>query len=671
MRTGLIAFFFLISKQSIAQEVKDTTALADVTVIAQRIAQPSVNIPYAVQKLDSVALAEKAVRTTAEALQGSSAVFVQKTNHGGGSPIIRGLTGNQTLILVDGIRLNNSTFRYGPNQYLATIDPYAIDHIEVLRGTGAVQYGSDALGGVIQVFSKTANFTKSKPNFSGRVVGKHMSGAMENTVRGEADYSGKKIAITTGISYRDFGDLIGGDTTGRQSPSGYKEWAFNAKLDFLIREQVKLTFAHQNLAQQNVPLYHKIKLENFAVNEFDKQQRQLQYAKLSIQCKRPIFQKLEITGAHQQTNEGRESSKNGSALLQKEHDVVNTLSVAVQLVSVIKTWWSATSGVELYKDRVNSSRLQINTQSMASVAKRGLYPDGATTANYSVYSLHHFRYKKWVMDAGVRLNTFDVRLKDTSLGEVQLQPSALVGNIALLYAIGNNKNGYINYSTGFRAPNIDDLGSLGVVDFRYEIPTANLKPEQSANLEIGYKMNNSKWVGNVALYQLRLSQLISRVKLEGMQINSYQVYRKENIENAVIKGAEADIEWKPLNVLSVRANITYTHGENKSKAEPLRRIPPLFGSMATSFRGKNWYATVEGLLAGKQSRLAQGDKDDNRITATGTPAWEVLNMYMGASLQKHTIRLGVQNIFDRDYRTHGSGINGVGRSVWISASFAF
>ncbi|MFN2439729.1 MAG: TonB-dependent receptor plug domain-containing protein, partial [Chitinophagaceae bacterium] len=257
-------FFFLLLvpffMSAGAQE--DSTSLEEVVVTAQRIEQKSLWTPYAIKKISGKSFKEISPRTTPEALQGMNGVFVQKTNHGGGSAFIRGLTGNQTLILIDGIRLNNSTFRYGPNQYLNTIDPYIIERIEVAKGMGSVQYGTDALGGVIHVMSKEPFFSTNKSTWYGKAIAKYMSGDMEKTARGELNYASKKIAFTGGVTYRDFGDLIGGDTSGKQTPSGYKERAFNAKAKFLFHEKVQLTLSHQNVMQQNVPVYHKIVLEN-------------------------------------------------------------------------------------------------------------------------------------------------------------------------------------------------------------------------------------------------------------------------------------------------------------------------------------------------------------------------------------------------------------------------
>lgn len=170
-------------------------------------------------------------RTTPELLMNQMGVFVQKTTHGAGSPFVRGLTGNQTLLLIDDIRLNNSTFRYGPNQYLNTIDAFTLGRAEVLLGTGSVQYGSDALGGTIQLFTTNPQFNTG---FGGRVLGRWVSAGMEQSGRVEARYGGAKVAVQAGFTNRRFGDLLGGKNTGFQSPSGYKEQDFDLKAKVII-----------------------------------------------------------------------------------------------------------------------------------------------------------------------------------------------------------------------------------------------------------------------------------------------------------------------------------------------------------------------------------------------------------------------------------------------------
>lgn len=671
--SGFILAAVLVTNAQEESNVRDTAArsLREVVVTAQRHQQENLFVPYSVSAVSEQHFGETSPRSTPESLMGMSGVFVQKTNHGGGSPFVRGFTGNQALILVDGIRLNNSTFRYGPNQYLNTIDPYTIRRIEVAKGTGSVQYGTDAIGGVVQILTREPGFATGKSSWNGKLIGKYMTDDMEKTIRGEAAYSGEKFAMIAGIVKKDFGDLVGGDTTGRQFSSGYEEWSFDLKARWLLQQNIQLTLANQFLQQQNVPVYHKLVLENFAINEMDPQQRLLSYAKLNIQGRSALLKEIESTISIQQSKERRKSLKNGSFNLVTELDKITTIGITTDIFSNVSKIWTANSGVEIYYDRVGSSKQEQNSQGPGIEFKRGLYPDDASYGNYSIYSLHHFGLGKWIVDAGLRLNVFDIRISDTTVGDVKINPSALVTNAALMYKLSSRQTVYASFSSGYRAPNIDDMGTLGIVDFRYELPAADLKPERSRHTEVGYKWQTKRFNGSVAMYYMHLTDLITREKTDDQPINGYPVYRKENTEAAYIKGFEAELNWKITRRFGLTGGLAYSYGQSLSKNEPLRRIPPLNGRLMSFYRKKSWFAGAELQFAAGQDRLAQGDKDDNRIPAGGTPAWNVFNLFGGYEFSRIRLNAGVQNIFNEDYRTHGSGINGVGRSAWLAMHFKF
>lgn len=649
-----------------AKDFDNPFILNEVIVTTQRSAQAALLVPYSTQSITKAYIQNYQPRTTPEAVMGLNGVFVQKTNHGGGSAFLRGLTGNQTLMLVDGIRLNNATYRYGPNQYLNTIDPYTISKIEVAKGTGSVQYGSDAIGGVLQVFTKDPAFISDTTKWSGSATAKYMTGNMEKTLRAEATYQAQKTAFTIGSSYRNFGDLIGGDTTGKQSPSGYKEFALDAKAKFLIKPSVELVLASQFLQQKHVPVYHRIVLENYGLNEFEPQQRLLNYARINLNNKQPWLNKIEITGSWQQTIEGRSSRRNGSNTVRNEKDQVNTKGFTVDVNSLISPGWSANTGVELYHDKVSSTRIDVNGQNNVESSLRGLYPNGSTNGNYSFYSLHHITAGKWLVEGGMRYNTFTINLTDTSVGKVNLKPSSFVYNTSVSYKIGAKQQLYLSYNTAFRAPNIDDLGTLGIVDFRYEVPTNNLKPERSINTEAGYKMQSDYWVATASVYYMHLSNLITRIRVPGEVINGYPLYRKQNVEEGYIKGFEATGGWHPCKNWQTDVSLSYTYGQSLSRNEPIRRIPPVNGRILNTYKKGNGFLSLDVLFAGRQNRLAAADKDDNRIPAGGTPGWSVFNLYAGYQLHMIAFNASFQNIFNTDYRTHGSGINMVGRSGWLS-----
>lgn len=642
--------------------------LTAVTVTALRQPQLHLLIPYSTQVLTAKKIEIFSPRTTPEALMLVNGLFIQKTNHGGGSPFIRGLTGNQSLILVDGIRLNNSTFRYGPNQYLNTIDVFTIDKIEVAKGTGSVQYGTDAMGGVLQVFTHEPEFATGKNNWNGKIYSKWMSSGMEKTIRGETGYSAAKSAFTAGVTYRNFGDIVGGDTTGGQSPSGYNELDWDAKLKLQLGKPSQIILAHQNVHQYNVPVYHKVVLEDFALNEMHPQQRMLSYAKLRVEFNRPVFQSVEIIASHQQTTEGRNSRKNGSSTLRKEKDKVNTLGFTVDVNSSLGKNWTANSGVELYYDKVNSKREDI-TNGMI-ISKRGLYPDNSKYGNYSLYSLHHLSLNKFRIDAGIRYNLFDIRITDTAAGKAGLKLSSFIYNAALLYNF-SNQSVYAAFSSGYRAPNVDDMGTLGIVDFRYELPAYSLSPEKSFNYELGYKLQSRKINAGLAVFYMQLKDLVTRVKLDGQLINGYPVYVKENTGAAFIRGIEAEINIQLTKQLTFYTGAAYTYGQNETGKEPLRRIPPFNGRSRMQYQSKKIFTSFEIMYASKQNRLAQGDNDDNRIPPGGTPGWTVVNLYAGYQFSCIKINSGLQNLFNEDYRTHGSGINSYGRSVFVSITAEF
>jgi outer membrane cobalamin receptor len=260
---ALVPLFLFCSPLLWAQKTDTIYNHLDSVIVSSRNFKISqAKNPYAVSTLDQREIRKANARTTPEALMGTAGVFLQKTNHGGGSAFIRGLTGNQTLLVIDGVRLNNATYRYGPNQYLNTIDMFTIEKIDVLKGIGAIEYGSDAMGGVIQLSTKSAN-TNDINSFKLSNTSKFLSSQMERTNRTEVNYASKSWGIVSGISLKKFGDIMGGETIGIQAPTGYREKNYNIKAILKISDRQEIIFSTQNTIQKNIPIYHKVVLENF------------------------------------------------------------------------------------------------------------------------------------------------------------------------------------------------------------------------------------------------------------------------------------------------------------------------------------------------------------------------------------------------------------------------
>jgi outer membrane cobalamin receptor len=654
----------------INQDSSGTHSLQEVVITANRYGSFRMNTAEAIETLKSKTIEQYQLRTSSEALSVIPAVFVQKTNHGGGSPFVRGLTGNQTLLLIDGIRLSNATVRYGPNQYFSTIDIFSIDNIEILRGSGSVQYGSDAIGGTIQAFSREVIFTE-KPTWGSSLLTRIATQGMEQTMHSDLKLSNKKAAFRGGLTWRNFGDLVGGDTTGRQSPNGYRELDIDFKGKILLSPSSLLTLAFQNVHQSDVPVYHKIALEDYAINKMDPQNRKLAYVRLNQQLHAGILKSATFTASLQQTEEGRESRKNESAILRTENDKVRSFAFSTEVFASKGNYWSANSGLEVYNDLVKSSRTDTDQTNGKSIAKRGLYPNGASMSSIAAFTIHTFDLSKWMLTSGARFNSFIIEVADKTLGNTRLTPSAIVGNVAVLRKLTASSNVFVSANTGFRAPNIDDLGTLGIVDFRYETPNFDLKPEHSMQLQLGYKYQDSKLRGEFYIYRNALHNLMVRSRLQGDSIEGYPVYQKENMERAFIQGIETNWDYNVTQSWHFSGNITYTYGQNITKNEPARRIPPVFGRLAIEFKPKNWLCSIEWLAAGKQDRLAKGDREDNRIPTGGTPGWNIFNISSGYTMRHLKFDVRLQNLLNKDYRYHGSGVNGYGRSAVMSVSLTF
>jgi hemoglobin/transferrin/lactoferrin receptor protein len=264
---------------------------------------------------------------------------------------------------------------------------------------------------------------------------------------------------------------------------------------------------------------------------------------------------------------------------------------------------------------------------------------------------------------------------DPEFGMTKVTPEALVGNAGVVYNVLKGFQLLASANTGFRVPNVNDVSSFGVADYRYEVPNYDLAPEKSFQYQAGIRTQLKKWKAELVVYQNHLRDLITNVpstyngqdSLEGVK-----VYTKENVNEAAIKGLEASLQVEPARWLSAFGNITYTVGDNTTRDEPLSRIPPLFGRVGADVRFNDAFTwRTELIAADKQDRLSSGDKADSRIQQGGTPGWTVVNTRVEYQYRNIRVNTGIQNIFDEAYRVHGSGVDGIGRSFWVSVILEF
>jgi outer membrane cobalamin receptor len=641
--------------------LSDTLVNVVVSASRQPVASQRLAIPVYAAKVQSSLL-----MNTPELFSSVPGVFLQRTNQGGGSAFVRGLTGNQTLLVLDGIRFNNSTFRYGPNQYLNTIDPFSLDQIEVVRGSGSVQFGSDALTGAVHLISKKPSFGVKA--WSGQILARGISQGMELSGLAQVNFQSERNSFSILVGKKTFGDITRGGDGSFQRPSGYEEQ--NVQLQY--RAKLGNHWTLENLIQQNtqdhVPVYHKIQLENFALNEMTLQSYRRAFSRLLYQVETNWLQSAELTASFQESLEQRAFQKKGSATLRKEMDRVRTIGIICQIKSELIPSLHSMTGLEYYADGVRSSREDIATKT---TSLRALYPDNSRYTSISAFSLHEFTYHAWQVHVGLRYQQTSAFLPDTTVGNATISLGAPVYDGGISFAISPHLTVFGSVSSGFRAPNLDDLGSLGIVDFRYEQPAYRLMPEYSLTKNVGFRVQSRRFRVECTAFHTSLTNLITRVKTAEIS-QSYPVYRKENVDQAYLNG----FEWSQTLTLgkhfSIGNSISFVLGQNQTQNEPMRRIPPLNGNVSLNYQLAKGNIALRWNFADRQDRLSAGDKSDNRMNPGGTAGWGILRLQASFKVSPH-IQLGMQgeNIGNVRYRMHGSGIDGMGRSLHIQVAYVW
>ena len=651
----------------------DTLRLQEhVVVTASRTEDDASGTPRAVSVIDRHALQKRAPRTTPEALADAPGVFLQKTNHGSGAPYVRGLIGNQVLVLIDGVRLNNGTYRYGPNQYLATIDPRLLDRLEVVRGPGSVMFGSDAIGGVVHLITRQPELSGDGLHASVDVEARVMSSDMEESGRVAASLRGRRAAITAGATLQSFGDLVAGGGRGAARPSGYGQVAADAQFLAQATPRQLISLTYQFDRQDDVPRWDQVAQRGYARYSFAPQERQLAYGRWRFFTGRDRLRTLAATVSFQRTRERRDVRRAGSATSTLEQDTVATIGASVEASGAFRPSVSWVMGGESYHDDVGSWRRDTDLTNGAMTARRGLYPDGATAGSAAAFGRATWTRGPWRVEGGARITASSVTASDATFRDVDVAQPSIVGETGLVYQVSPILQVVGNLAQSFRAPNIDDVSTLGRFDFGVEVPSPDLKPERGVTIDGGLRLGTSRAAIRVTAYRTNLHDLIDRVRstFDGSSLwEGEQVYRKDNVGNAVVRGLESEGEWRVTRSVSVLAHATYTHGQNVTRNEPMRRIPPLNGLARVLWRPSDWWLDGTFRWATAQARLAAGDRDDHRIAPGGTPGWSTLDLSAGRPLGSRLIlRGGVSNIFDEAYRTHGSGIDGAGRAAWVVLS---
>lgn len=701
--------------------------LDEVVLSANRSPESKDKVPYMIETIDRRTVEFANQPTTAEMLINTGQVFVQKSQQGGGSPVLRGLEANKVLLVVDGIRMNNAIYRGGHLQDIITIDQNMLEKTEVLFGPNSTVYGSDALGGVIHLYTKNAQFSNDdktlvKVNTFGRFA------SVNNEATGHVDFNIglKNLAFLTNVTYSMFGDLhsggnrlngfdtmfkrnyyidrIGGkDTILRnadwtlQKFSGYKQLDFMQRINYKQSDNVVhgLNFQYSNTG--NVYRYDRLtdyksgKLR-FAEWYYGPQLRMLGAYHLDVSTKTAISDHIRVTLGYQKIQQSRYTREYKKNFLVGSVDDLNIISLNLDARKKINDRNELKYGVEINYNDVKSSGSQKNIVVDTVGKSPAKYPDGGSKMmNQALYLSHSFEIEKGIfLVEGLRFTNTSLQSKfvDTTFfrlpfKEARQNNMALTGNFGIVVNTEDKWKFSLMGSSGFRAPNVDDMGKVfETPNNTVTVPNPDLKPEYAYNMELGIsKITNDryKWEFNAWYTFLENAMVLKPFKFNGKDSALYNgtmqpTVALQNADHGYIYGMTGGVLFDLTNSLSFKSNLTYTYGRyidwSNDKVMPLDHIPPVFGQTDVNYRkGKfesNFFVRYNGKKIKADYRLGSED-NEKYAPASGMPAWFTVNLRLGYSITRNIkITAACENITDNHYRYFASGISAPGRNFIVS-----
>lgn len=697
---------------------KDTVGLKEVVIVESRFPEKKGDVVQRVELISANKLRQLEAISTADVLQQTPGILVQKSQLGGGSPILRGFEANRILLVIDGVRLNNAIYRSGHLQNAITVDNLSLDRVEVGFGPSAVAYGSDALGGVIHFHTKLPQLNDISLN----VLSRYSSAADERTIGFNLNYGGNKWASFSTVTFQTLEDLrqgayqlkteawktlfyvqsqtspdvvLANDNPYVQRQSNYEQFNVLQKILFKPSERVSHLLNLQFSTSRNVPRYDRLQLQNssgalqYAEWYYGPQKRLLSSYTLQLKDFSGLFDRANITAAYQYVQESRHDRRLNNSSRNNRIEQVNIFSLNADFNKGIDKH-DLSYGLELITNSVRSTAYTLNVNTGIQSALSTRYPDAGSQIFSAGIFLHH-RFKiseKLSLSDGLRLSYSDLNSKFEDktffpfpFNSVNQNNLALNGNVGLLYKPDVNWFVSVIGSTGFRVPNIDDLAKVfESTPSSIIVPNPNLKPERTYNTEIavGKKINYQTsfsisgfytWYENAITTQPFLFNGQSVVIYDGLPSN---VTANVNGQKAYLYGFSGDLSILLAKYLVFKSNATYTYARITSTTPelPLDHIPPFFG-MASLKYDRDKYDAEFFVRYNGAKKLADynpyGEDNLPQATPEGMPSWLTWNIRTGCQLsQKLKLQLTLENILDQNYRVFASGISAPGRNLIVS-----
>jgi len=693
---ALVGSLFALSVEPVLAQENPATASTDrtnddVVVTASRHDAAALDLPYSVSIIDAESARHGPDgRSFPNALTREPSVLVQKTGPGQSSPYIRGFTGFRTLFLVDGIRLNNSVWRDGPNQYAGTVDIWSIDEIELVRGPSAVLWGSDAIGGTIN--ARTTPATADGPWRSTWTTS--WSSAEHSLVNrlGTAGGTEGGVTIKGGITDKHFGDLHAGRGSGTLDGTSFNEDDFDLRVDVPAGEDAGFTFGAQRVRQYDVPRTHKtVDAVPFhgtvAGTELSReldQGRDLVYGRYRFAGSADsAYDEGSVTLSWQQQQEDQLRQRTGGRSDARGFDV-RTTGLAAEFVSeAARSLW--TWGGDWYHDDVDSFRRESVGGVPGSPLIQGPVGDDASYDLLGVFVQGEFLNGDTETTAGLRYSYAHAQAHKVDNPVIAGGSPTVPGNILRIddawqdvaasvrvtRHVAEGSMLYAGVSQGFRAPNLSDLTS-DLEDSGFEQPTPDLGPEKFLSLELGAKTRQARWSGEAAVFYTFIDDMIVRSPTSFLL--GVPIFRKDNVGDGHLYGIELRGERDLGHGWTGFASASWLDGEvaqftttGVEVDKPLSRLMPLTVVGGVTYEPENgdWWAQADTVLADAADKLSLRDETDTtRIPPGGTPGYGILGVRGAVQLDAvSTLFLGIENLLDKDYRIHGSGQNEPGRSL--------
>ena len=699
-----------------------TFEIDEFVVSANRWEQNKEEVPNKITPIRMAQIEFTNPQTAADLLGTSDEVYVQKSQLGGGSPMIRGFATHRVLLVVDGVRMNNAIFREGNLQNVIALDPNIIENSEVIFGPGAVVYGSDAIGGVMDFHTKKAHLsTSDKINLKVNALARTSTANKEKTAHVDFNLGGTKIAFMAGYTYSVYDDLemgsVGNEGYRRpeyqewqgagdivipntnpdiQVESGYSQHNFTAKLRFQPTEELNVLFSNHTSVSSDVPRYDRLiqyRSGNLRYGDWYYGPQKWMMNNISVEWKpeNRFFDAMKIVAARQDLAESRHDRNLNDIVIRERYEEVIAYSLTADLEKELDGS-IIFYGLEAITNEVNSTGEGRDIITGAKFPEASRYPDGDNRYNsFSAYAGVKYPLTESVfLNGGLRYNytTLHSTFIDNSFysfpfDEININNGALTGSVGAVWQIDEKTRVNIIGSTGFRAPNIDDAGKVfdsepGAV----VVPNPDLKSEYAYNLDLGLTRDLFDilhveltgfitWLDNAMvrreftfngsdsiIYQDEMSQVLAIV----------------NAGSATIYGGHVSIQLVPARNVRIKSNLNLTRGTDNEDV-PFRHVPPTYGSthfiyenkkikidLYSDYNGEMSYENMTPSEVEKPYMYAE-DKDGNPYS----PSWYTVNLKASYQLgNKALINAGVENILDHRYRPYASGIVAPGRNFIVA-----